>query len=386
MVHCFHTASLTRCRSNRRAGIAVALTLVATLLAPAPARSEVVEWSLVDAALRTRTTSALLRYYRIVRPDSLRVRYINANAPLATYRLRAERSGNDTVGQLVSISLGQLTLASSPAVRIALGEDLHRALVQTRHDPRADRQLLASGDPYAIVDWPEPHTLSIGLDRADYRFAPAIATFAMIGAPESNLFFWTDGTARVGVSTPSAEFAIVVPFAGGGTAVGPLRARRLAPGFGAAITARYGQLLGRIRFTAAGDLSVDALRTIPVAYVHTLSTQAAWMMTFDTRSGPFYLSAGAGYEEFRPIVEDSLEATNAGVQRASPVIDLSYETPGRNYRLSLGVADMALRGSVLVQLSSRLSVEARWVSTTILRDREEFEHPFLFFLSPRISF
>jgi hypothetical protein len=47
---------------------------------------------------------------------------------------------------------------------------------------------------------------------------------------------------------------------------------------------------------------------------------------------------------------------------------------------------MALRGSLLIQLSAQLSVEARWVSNAALRARSEFEHPFLFFLSPRVSF
>ncbi|HVK39434.1 MAG TPA: hypothetical protein VNA88_12925 [Candidatus Kapabacteria bacterium] len=374
-------------RWRPRVGALRALVVLAGLCAVGTVRAEVVEWTLVDQSLRARTTSALLRYYGIVRPDSLRIRYISANAPLATYRLRAERDGNDTAGQIVSISLGQLTLASTPAVRIALGEDLHRALVATRLDPRADRQVIGAGDLFAAVDWPEQHHALLALDRADYRLGQALAVFAMIGAPESNQFFWGDATARIGVATPSAEFAVLVPFAGGATPIGPLRARRLAPGYGAAITGRYGPLLGRIRFTAVSQDAERAISTIEQPYVHTLSTQACWLTTFSTRSGPFYLSAGVGYEEFRSVFGDSGEvATLERVRRISPVVDLAYETPGRNYRIAVGVADMALRGSVLVQLSRRLSVEARWVSNVALRDRSEFEHPFLFFLSPRISF
>jgi hypothetical protein len=375
-----------RRRRRLRAALALAAFALACAGAPCMARAEVVEWSLVDQTLRARTTAALLRYYSIVRPDSLRVRYINANAPIATYRLRAERSGNDTLGQIVSISLGQLTLASTMAVRIALGEDLHRALMLTRDDPRSDREVLANGDPFSAVDWPEPHTLSVSLDRIDYRFAPSIAMFAMIGAPESNQFFWNDATARVGVATPTAEFSLLVPFAAGSTSVGPLRERRLAPGFGAAIAARYGPLIGRIRFTTSGESTERALRTIATPYVHALSTQAAWLLTFDTRSGPFELTAGAGFEEYRPFVADTVVDAPLRVRRASPLIDLAYETPGRNYRVAIGIADMALRGSVLVQLSAQLSVEARWVSNVALRKRSEFEHPFLLFLSPRITF
>lgn len=370
-----------------RAGALCALLALAGLCATTEASAEVVEWTLVDQPLRARTTMALLRYYSVVRPDSLRVRYIHQNAPLGPYRLRAERAGNDTAGQLVSISLGQLTLASTPAVRIALGEDLHRALLQTRHDPRADRQIVTNGDLFAAVDWPEAHIAMLALDRADYRFAPSFAGFAMIGAPESNQYFWCDATARIGVATPSAEFAILLPFAGGATSVGPLRLRLLAPGYGAAIAGRYGPLLGRIRFTAVSDEASRAISAIPIPYVHTLSTQASWLMTFPTGSGPVHVSLGAGYEEFRPVLPDSLAVTAPEqVRRLSPVADIAYETPGRNYRVAVGVADMALRGSVLVQLSGRLSVEARWVSNVALRSRSEFEHPFLFFLSPRISF
>ena len=364
----------------------VSVLLLGSVAMTAPASAEVVEWTLVDPSLRSRTTAALLRFYRIVRPDSLRVRYLNANAPLALYRLRAERAGNDTLGRLVSISLGQLTLASTPAVRVALGEDLHRALVQTRFDPRAEQRPISTGDLFATVDWPEQHRLSLSLDHVDYRISPSLAAFAQIGAPESNQFFWADGTARVGVATPSSEFSVVLPFAGGATSVGPLRARRLAPGFGAALAARYGPLVGRARFTAVGRESEQAVRTIETAYVHTLSAQAAWLMTFESTAGPFHLSAGAGYEEYRAILPDTADDASVRTRRVSPVIDLAYETPGRNYRLAIGVGDLALRGSVLVQLSARLSVEARWVSTVAFRERSEFEHPFLFYLSPRISF
>lgn len=382
---------LARFSSHRRlrgglAATAFVVLLMISLLHAVEARAEVVEWTLVDQAFRARTTAALLRFYRIVRPDSLRVRYINANAPLTAYRLRAERSGNDTAGQLVSISLGQLTLASTPAVRVALGEDLHRALVLTRNDPRADRQVISTSDLFAAVDFQEDAKMLLSLDRVTYRFAPSLAAYAIVGAPESNQYFWTDGTARVGVATPTAEFAVLVPFAAGATAVGPLRARRLAPGFGAAIAARYSSLVGRARFTTIDDRATDAIRTIATAYVHTLSAQAAWMTTFETTSGPFHLTAGAGYEEYRPVVIDSVSAAASRVRRVSPVVDLAYETPGRNYRVAIGVADMAVRGSFLVQLSARLSLEARWVSNTILRDRAEFEHPFLLYLSPRISF
>ena len=227
---------------------------------------------------------------------------------------------------------------------------------------------------------------SVSLDRASYRVTPQLAGFALIGAPESNQFFWSDGTARIGVATPSSEFAVVVPFAGGATAVGPLRARRLAPGFGASIAARYGSLLGRARFTTIGSDAERAIRTIPVAYVHTLSAQAAWLTSFETRSGPIYLTAGVGYEEYRPAARDTSEVAAPRVERISPVVDVAYETPGRNYRVALGLADMSLRGSLLVQLSARLSVEARWVSNAALRKHSDFEHPFQFFLSPRINF
>ncbi|MBC8145844.1 MAG: hypothetical protein H7X80_09665 [bacterium] len=245
---------------------------------------------------------------------------------------------------------------------------------------------MTSNDLYAAVDWQEDYKVLLSIDRMSYRIAPALAAFTTIGAPESNEFFWGDGTARVGVATPMSEFSLLVPFAGGATAVGPLRTRRLAPGFGAAIAARYSSIVGRARFTTIADRAADAIRTIPVAYVHTLSAQALWMTTFESSSGPFNLSAGVGYEEYRPVTSDSISQAASRVRRISPVADLVYETPGRNYRVSVGVADMALRGSVMVQLSARLSLEARWVSNAALRDHSDFEHPFLFFLTPRITF
>ncbi|MBC8144662.1 MAG: hypothetical protein H7X80_03690, partial [bacterium] len=100
------------------AGTVLAVVAMIASLTPSCLNAEVIEWTLVDQPLRARTTAALLRFYRIVRPDSLRVRYITANAPITNYRLRAERAGNDTSGQLVSISLGQLTLASTPALSV----------------------------------------------------------------------------------------------------------------------------------------------------------------------------------------------------------------------------------------------------------------------------
>ena len=353
-----------------------------------PAFGDVQEWTLVDRTLHARTTQSLQRYFSAVRPDSVRVRYISKNSAIMRYRLRAQRTANDTSGQLVSLSLGQLSIFSIATLRVALGDDLYHSLVVSRHAPGADRQRVANDDRFSDSDWYAERTVIAGLDRIELRINPALGVFAGAGAPESNLHWWSDGTLRLGVATPNSEAAVLLPFGAGSRSVGPWRSRLLAPGFGAAAMARHGSVIARARITAVSPVVLIPPLAAPRRYVHTLSMQGLYTGQIDSRLGPFTWAAGAGYEEFTAVGQNSSgEVVQEGrVRRLSPIADIAWTTPGQNVRLGLGVADIALRGSLMLQVTGSFAVELKWVANNVFRDPKPFEQPFLLFLTPRVSF
>ncbi|MDB5035505.1 MAG: hypothetical protein JWQ98_2746 [Chlorobi bacterium] len=356
-------------------------------LAPSGSQAQTHEWKLVDRMLHDRTTMAIRRYYTFVKPDSLRLRYIRNNERGLAYRLRARSGDNDTLGQLLSITLGQLSLISTPSVRIAVGDDLYRALLLSRANPLAEEREIIDGDAFGHDDWSGDFKVIASIDRIDYRFWPGLAAFASIGAPESNLSWWNDATARIGVAAPGWEFGVIVPFASGGTSFGPWRERLLAPGYGAAGLVRAGPITGRARFTVLGAPAFNSLPVAPGVYVHTLSGAATYATSFETAIGSFREDIGIGYEEFtRGRMDGDMPRSEGYVRRISPIAEVTWTSAQRNLQGHIGVADLSLRGGFTARLTETLWVEARVVSNDILRDPKAFEHPFILFLTPMVKF
>lgn len=347
----------------------------------------ITEWTLVNPMLTQRTTTSLTRYYTEVKPQKTWVRYIARNSGRAEFRLRSVTTQNDTLGQLISLTLGQFRISSTNELRIALGDDLYTTLLLSRNDPMAVKESLFIGDQFTHNDWISNSTVMLSLDRLDYRVAPTLGVFAGLGAPESNQSWWNDGSLRLGITSPEWEFAILAPFASGGSAVGPLRERRISPGWGAAGTVNLQNFTGRARFTGLSDVALNSTQTIASSYVHSLSLQGSFGFPFETPLGQMRLSAGAGYEEYAEVCSDQNNQAIQGerVRRLSPVADLDWVVPNDNLRFSVGVADLSLRGSFTARLTNSFYVQVRAVSNNTFRNPEPFEHPFTLFLTPTIK-
>jgi len=361
----------------------IALALIVSLPPLLPAQ-QVREWKLTERALHSRTTAALSRYYMFVRADSLRLRYLRNNAPHMLYRLRARIGANDSLGQIISISLGQIILYPSTAIRIALGEELYAELVASRRTATGERTVI-EWDNFGHDYWENGSSAIISLDRADWRISPLIGAFAQIGAPESNLDWWSDGTWRLGVNAPAWELSVLMPFGGGATGVGPLRARLLAPGYGAAAMVRAGPLTGRARFTGLGDAAFDAPSVTGAVYVHALSGQATYSDVRETPFGIIRSDIGAGYEEYTLISRtDGTIHADSVIGRFSPLVDLTWISAQGNMRGSIGWRDMSPRASFSIRLTELLWLEARLSGAGLFRDRTPFEHPAYLFITPRV--
>ncbi len=363
------------------------LALLMAAAACSMASAQVREWTLVEPGLQRQTTIALQRYYTIVQPDSIRLRYLRTNVGSFPYRLRGSRGGDDSLGQLLSVSLGQLSLFSPQTLRIAFGEDLYRALLLSRTDSGADERIVYPGEgiwsnPY------DPHTIALSLDRLDYRLTRSLGLFLQAGSPESNLPWWTDGTARLGVTNPAWEFAILFPFSAGATAVGPYRERLLAPGFGASARLTLGSFVARVRFTGVGDVSFSAPSTTSDRFVHTLSSQAFYNYPLGTGIGSFLLRGGIDYEEFAGVVKDAdgTPTQTRRIRRLSPHVETIWSDQAENVTASLGMTSLALRAALAVRLTDALSLELRAVENELFRTPKPFEHPFIIFFTPRLRF
>lgn len=380
--------SHTKSHAESHHAVGLMLLVLLMLLGGLPAaHAAITEWTLVNPMLAQRTTTSLTRYYTEVKPHKTWVRYITRNSSRAEFRLRSATTQNDTLGQLISLSLGQFRISSTNELRIALGDDLYASLLQSRNDPMAVKEALFIGDQFTHDDWISSSTGILSLDRLDYRVAPSLGAFVEIGSPESNQSWWNDGSLRVGIASPEWEFALLTPFASGGSAVGPLRERRVAPGWGAAGMVRLQNFTGRARFTGLSDVALQSTQTIASAYVHSLSLQGAFGFPFQTAVGEMRLSVGAGYEEYAQACSDQHAQVVQGerVRRLSPIADLDWVLPSENLRLSVGVADLSLRGSFTARLTNSFYFQVRAVSNNTFRQPQPFEHPFTLFLSPMIK-
>jgi hypothetical protein len=362
------------------------------LLGHAAMHAQIREWRLTDRTLHTRTTLALQRYYMFARADSLRLRYLRNNAARNSYRLRARLGTNDSLGQLVSLSFGQITIFPASNIRIALGDDLYLALADSRVTGGADERTIVDGDNFGHDDWENERWAIVSLDRIDVRGGKQFGGFVAVGAPESNLSWWSDGTWRVGVATPGWEFAALLPLASGATPVGPLRSRLLAPGYGAAAMARIsaftGQITGRVRFTSVGDPAFESTLIAPDYFVHTLSSQVTYSDFVESTLGIFRADIGAGYEEFAQVAAgDTGDVQTLGyLRRLSPLVDLTWTSAQQNLQAKIGYADLSPRFSIAARLTEHLWFEARLTAPGLFRETKRFEHPFYLFLTPRIKF
>lgn len=349
---------------------------------------DVLEWNVDSDLLSNRTTQALLRYYTVVRGDSLQVRYVRRNASRFPYKVRAQFSDNDSLGRMLMISLGQLRLFSHKNLRIALGDDLYEELLESSKGPDVATRSVDMGSSFDHTDWLGDQTVAWSIwERLDVRVAPELNLFVGLGAPESNLNFWEDGTGRIGVASPGWEFALLFPYAAGGTAVGPLRPRLLAPGFGATGTLRYDNITARLRFTGAQDVTEESTRTMDRLFVHSISSELDYRAEFETSSGDIELKGGLGYEEFTELDRVDGELIPDGrVWRLSPVVGIRYTSPNNNLRVGTELYDLALRGEIEVKMTRNLWIEVRAVSNELLRDDKPFEHPFTLFFTPMLKF
>jgi hypothetical protein len=368
------------CRAFIMASLAVLFSVAAI--------AQVQEWPLLDGGLRERTTLALQRYFSVVRPDSLRLRYLNSNAASLIYRIRGRRTAEDTLGQLFSIGLGQLMIHSSTNLRIALGDDLYTELALSRNDPNVLSELREISSTIGLDRLDAEYSVMLALDRLDYRFNHDLGAFVGAGAPESNLFWWSDGTLRLGLEGVNWEFALLLPYGAGSTEFGFLHERLLAPAYGAAVQGELGHLAGRLRFAIPGDPAFISPTAATRRIVHTAGGALTWRGTLDTRYGMIHYGGGIGYEEFTATSRDtSQEAVPAGrVRRLSPVIDIQWRAPGDNVSISLGVVDIALRAALSARLTDRLALDFYYVANNVFRDVKPFEHTSVFFLTPRLFF
>ncbi len=368
----------------------VVLLLLFSIAAPDRLKGATVyEWTIGSEHLEERITSALLRYYGVIRRDSLFTRYVRQKSGRLLYEVRAEFVDETTRGEILLLSLGQLRLFPSENIRIALGENLYDELLASRNEPTANRRRIDLGDSFGHHDWRENYRVIWSVwERLDVRIEPELQAFVAFGAPESNLDFWGDGTGRIGCTSPLWEFALLFPFSSGGVGFGPLPERLLVPGYGASASLRFDRLTARIRFTDATEGTFNSTRAIDRSFVHSLSSGLVWEDSFGTGIGSFSLTAGVGLEEFTELEEtgDGEIRHDGYVRRISPIAGLAYTTPDENLQFRLGVNDLAIRPELTVRLSSGIWIEGRAVVNTAFRDAKVFEHPFAFFLTPRLKF
>ena len=364
--------------------------ILSGFFSPAQLQATIVfEWSIVSPTLESRTTTALLRYYTVIEADSLKLRYIRRKAGRSLYQVRAQFKDNDSdSGSILFVSIGQLRIFPTDAIRIALGENLYQELLYSKNEPTNHRTRIDLGSSFDHQDWTGNHRVAWSLwDRLDVGIADEINGFVALGAPESNLDFWMDGTGRVGIATPLLEFSFLFPFSSGSVEVGPLPQRLLVPGYGASALLRYNTWTGRIRFSDATNKTVNSTSSIDRNFVHSLSSALYGEKDFQTTFGSFLLTGGIGLEEFTELKLRKGELERAGyVRRVSPITHITYTTTDENFRLSTGVTDLALRSTATVRLSSNIWLEARAVNTSFFRDHKVFEHSFAFFFTPRIKF
>ncbi len=366
------------------------LSMLVRLFSPLNLQAMVIyEWTVGSETLESRTTTSLLRYYSVVEVDSLKVRYIRQKSGHSLYRIRAQFPDNSVnTGRILFLSLGQLQVFPTDVIRVALGENLYQELLRSRDEMANYSTRIDLGTSFDHHDWTGNHSITWSIwDRFDISIGEELNGFVALGAPESNLDFWADGTGRLGIASPLLEFAFLFPFSSGSVAIGPLPERLLVPAYGASALLRYNQWTGRIRFSDATEETINSTQSTNRSFVHSLSSALLGEKEFLTEIGNFSLTAGVGLEEFTELKRVNGALEHAGyVHRISPVIRIAYTTADENLRLSTGINDLALRSSITIRFSSTIWFEARAVNTNIFRNHKVFEHPFSLFLTPRIKF
>lgn len=371
----------------RRILAALSLPLLLTISVSA----EVVEWELQHEGLALRTSSALLRYYDVIRGDSASVRYLMSSPPSSRILLRAQITPNDNVGRLLMIRYGQLQLYATEDIRIALGEDLYNSLLDTRGDPGAGTVPLSLGDRFGHDDWIGDHRVIWSLfDRIDIRLSDRTNLFAAIGAPESGRDFWTDGTGRVGLAHPAGELAILFPFSGGSVGLGDwFTGRNLSPGIGASIRVNAGAASGRVRYSVPFEGTINATRAIDDAWVPTLSCAIEYdLLELDLGLGLLGIRPGLSFEEVTRIFDEGGgDLIRSGyMRRVAPGGVVSVESPDETVRLELGLYNLALRATATARLSSAVWFEVRMSHNDLFRQNDPFEAPVTLFMTPRFKF
>lgn len=357
--------------------VCCAFLLVILSLGAIETSAQVRTWELTDRPLIERTTTLLERYYSLTRPDTLRLRYVRTWGDRLVYRLRGRLAGSDSITALLSISIGQLTIFPTDNIRIALGDDLYGALLASGSRADVGIDELIPADELAV------HGVSLSLDQLRVRVVDNVIATARIGAPESNLDWWTDGTFRLGIETGEWECAILLPFAAGRTQVGPLRERQILPSMGVSGRVRRGSLEAALRISRQEKfISVDSGR-----FVHTLSGFLSYGSSVPMDFGVIEWRLGGGVEEFRPCVPDSVRPSSDDITlRLTPHIAVTIANYTGILRAGLSTRDGAISLTGSVRLTSNLWIDLRCVATDMLRDASTFEHPFHLFLTPRVVF
>ena len=367
--------------------IALSFQLLLTLAA----FGDVIEWELQHDGLALRTSSALLRYYDVIRGDSASVRYLMSTPPSSRIVLRAQITPNDDVGRLLMIRYGQLQLYATEDIRIALGEDLYNSLLDTRGDPGAGTVPLSLGDRFGHDDWIGDHRVVWSLfDRIDLRLSDRTNLYVAIGAPESGRDFWSDGTGRIGLAHPAGELAVLVPFSGGSVGLGDWFAgRRLSPGIGASVRVNAGAASGRVRYTVPFEGTINATRAIDDAWIATMSCAIEYdLLELDLGLGLLGIRPGLSFEEVTRVFDEGGGELirNGYMRRLAPGGVVSVESPDETVRLEFGLYNLALRATATARLSSAVWFEVRMSHNDLFRQSDPFEAPVTLFMTPRFKF
>lgn len=362
--------------------------LVAIVALATNARAaDVVEWQIDDPTLTAQTTSLLIRYFTVIRADSTMVRYLRARGDEHRYTIRARYTDTRDAGEIILITSGQLQLYSPENVRIALGEELYATLLGTRRLATTTTTSIDLGDSFGHTDWIGDHRVVVSLlERIDLRADRDLNLYVAIGAPESNQSFWSDGSLRIGAATPTLECDLILPFSSGSIGSGPITSRRVAPGIGGSAKLSIGSVHARLRFTEPVDATLTSTRSIPRAFIHSLSSELSWTEEILLDAGSVAVTGGFCAEEYSEVKRvDGGIITDGAIRRLSPVASVRYTGVDEVLRLELGTYDQALRGIATVRLSKSLWFEVRAVATGLFRQTSPFEHPFSLFLTPRFK-
>ena len=316
---------------------------------------------------------SLRSYFFITNPNKEKLNLINSNKNVLGV-IKCSNSDKLKIDKSVQwLRFGDINLFNVRDIRIALGDNLLYQIINSDSLESTNNEYLNYENEFS-----ENSHFEISLDELKYKFDNEVYGKISFSNNEPNSIFWNNGNLNLNLEYINYSLGLLLPFSGGNTNFGFYKKRILEPTFG---------LIGEVNYSNFNCLfkySPWLFGFNDSSYVN--SQDLLLYYNFKLKNHTSF-SIGLNYNVFDQL---SINNSNSSIVNTERYLSLysnfNYSFYEGNSSIKIVMSNLSLIASFETWLTNNFGFKFSGLSNNLLRSNRTYEHPFIFFLTPKVSF